>query len=129
MGPSSEDIHQQQNAASPTTQVLPSYSETTSSASPSEPTAHSQNEPQPLAQSPSNSTEPTALSQNESTPTTQTIPTNNQPTTLPSQANEPQITETEPPQNFHKMQTKAKKNHQTYPETNSYGCRKNKCKT
>ena len=111
MGPSSEDIHQQQNAASPTTQVLPSYSETTSSASPSEPTAHSQNESQPMTQQSPTLPEPTAPTQNETTPTSQSVPTTNHlppSPAMPVQPTEPEIPVQEQPQNIHKMQIRAK---------------------
>lgn len=59
------------------------------------------------------SIEPTAQPQNGTIPTVQSLqPQNNSPTqsNLPTQPTEPQNPNIEPPQNVHKMQTRAKNN-------------------
>ena len=94
-----------------TPQVLPSEPLNSFSSSTSEPTAHSQNESTPMTQPHPQSNEPTAPQQNESSPQTQPQTTETQNTTLPTVSNnstEQEIPNTEPQQNVHKMQTRAK---------------------
>lgn len=106
MGPSGTDLHPQP----PTTQVLPSTPQSLSSST-SEPTAHSQNESQPMTQQSPTLPEPTAPTQNETTPTSQSVPTTNHlppSPAMPVQPTEPEIPVQEQPQNIHKMQIRAK---------------------
>ena len=113
-GHPSSSLHQPSPPTVPTTtspQVLPSNPLDLSSASLPEPTTHSQNEPTTPAQTTHLPTEPTALPQNEPQPLAQLTPSSNTtptPSTLPSQPSLPQNPPQEPPQNVHKMQTRAK---------------------
>ena len=114
-GHPSLSLHQPQPSIPPTTlpsQVLPPNSSSPTSTPPPEPTAHSENEPQPSAQHNPVTIEPTAQQQNESQSTTQTNPLLNTTPTLPAQPHQPILpqnpTQEKQPQNIHKMQTRAK---------------------
>ncbi|CAL9247936.1 unnamed protein product, partial [Arabidopsis halleri] len=123
-GTPSSDLHpsSSSSSSSPSSppQVSPSNSNSSSSSTPSsEPTAPNKNGPQTQAQQSQNNNEPTALQQNESTPTVQPSPTattsGNQQTVSSNSQNaqqhEPQNPQpNQPPENIHKMQTRAKNN-------------------
>ncbi|KAG7570487.1 Integrase catalytic core [Arabidopsis thaliana x Arabidopsis arenosa] len=76
----------------------------------SEPTAPTIHESQTSTQTILDSREPTALRQNELQPTTQPQPQLNPRNPNQAAPNQPQNQNNEPPQNIHKMQTRAKNN-------------------
>ncbi|KAG7559542.1 GAG-pre-integrase domain [Arabidopsis thaliana x Arabidopsis arenosa] len=106
-GPPSLDLHPSSPRSSDSQVSSPLSS---SSASPSEPTAHSQNGSQTSTQPNRNTIEPTAPRQNELNPTTQNQLQTNNPPQNRATPTQPQNQILAPPENIHKMKTRAKNN-------------------